>query len=143
MRYLRVGPVGAERPVAGLDGRYFDLRSVTADIDAAFLAAGGVADVTGLSEVDLSGPRRGAQIARPGVVLCIGQNYAAHAAESGAAPPAEPIMFYKPPNTVVGPYDDIRVPRGSTRTDWEVELAVVIGATCRYLDDPAQALTRV
>src|SRR6476619_2838959 len=143
MRYLRVGPVGAERPVAGLDGRYFDLRSVTADIDAAFLAAGGVADVTGLSEVDISGVRLGAPIARPGVVLCIGQNYAAHAAESGATPPDRPIIFYKAPNTVVGPYDDIALPPGSARTDWEVELGVVIGRTARYLSSPAEALGRV
>jgi len=77
------------------------------------------------------------------VVLCIGQNYAAHAAESGSPPPVAPIMFYKAPNTVVGPHDDILVPRGSTRTDWEVELGVVIGRTARYLDSPAEALSCV
>ena len=74
------------------------------------------------------------------MVLCIGQNYAAHAAESGAAPPATPIIFYKAPNTVVGPYDDVRVPRGAPTTDWEVELAVVIGRRARYLESPAQSL---
>ncbi len=67
-------------------------------------------------------------------MICIGQNYAAHAAETGAAAPEYPIMFFKHPNTVVGPFDDVFIPRGSTRTDWEVELAVVIGSRCRYLD---------
>ena len=82
-------------------------------------------------------------MARPGVVLCIGQNYAAHAAESGAAPPETPIIFFKAPNTVVGPYDDVLMPRGATKTDWEVELAVVIGRRARYLESPAQALAHV
>ena len=146
MRYLRVGPPGQERPVVAVDGRFHDLSSVTDDIDAAFLSrAGGLdpGDVARLPEVDLTGRRTGPPIARPGVVLCIGQNYAAHAAESGSAPPTTPIMFYKAPNTVVGPDDDILVPRGSTRTDWEVELGVVIGRTARYLDSPAEALSCV
>ncbi len=72
-------------------------------------------------------------------MLCIGQNYAAHAAESGAAPPTEPILFHKSPNTVVGPHDEVLIPRGSTHTDWEVELGVVIGRPARYLESPAQA----
>ena len=70
-------------------------------------------------------------------------NYAAHAAESGAAPPEQPVIFYKAPNTVVGPYDDVLIPRGSTRTDWEVELAVVIGRRARYLDSPEAALAHI
>jgi len=80
---------------------------------------------------------------RPGAVLCIGQNYAAHAAESGVEPPTTPILFYKAPNTVVGPHDDILIPRGSTRTDWEVELGVVIGRRARYLASPDEALDHV
>jgi 2-keto-4-pentenoate hydratase/2-oxohepta-3-ene-1,7-dioic acid hydratase in catechol pathway len=76
-------------------------------------------------------------------VICIGQNYASHAAESGAAPPESPIVFLKHPNTVVGPFDDLHLPRGSQRTDWEVELAVVIGHRARYLDTPAAALYHV
>ena len=143
MKYMRVGPVGAERPVAYADGRYFDLSGVTDDINGRFLASGGIATVAGLSEIDITGQRIGAPITRPGVVLCVGQNYAAHAAESGAAAPELPIIFYKAPNTVVGPYDDVLVPRGSTRTDWEVELAVVIGRTARYLDSPEVALRYV
>jgi 2,4-didehydro-3-deoxy-L-rhamnonate hydrolase len=143
MKYLRVGPAGAERPVALVDGRYLDLAGVTPDIDAAFLAAGGLRDPAGLPEIDIEGLRIGAPIARPGAIACIGQNYAAHAAESGAPVPTAPILFYKAPNTVVGPNDDILIPRGSTRTDWEVELGVVIGRTARYLDSPEQALDHV
>lgn len=143
MKYLRVGPVGAERPVAYADGRYVDLSSVTPDIDAAFLAGGGIGSVDGLPGLDIAGQRIGAPIARPGVVLCIGQNYVAHAAESGSAPPEQPIVFYKAPNTVIGPNDDVLVPRGSAKTDWEVELGVVIGRTARYLHSPAAALDHV
>ncbi|MFE0592046.1 fumarylacetoacetate hydrolase family protein [Micromonospora echinospora] len=146
MRFMRIGPAGAERPVLVDGADHFDLSGVTADIDAAFLAADPVARVRAagpLPRVDVTGQRVGAPIARPGAVLCIGQNYAAHAAESGVAPPAAPILFHKSPNTVVGPYDEVRIPRGSTRTDWEVELAVVIGSRVRYLESPAEALAHV
>lgn len=143
MKYMRVGPVGAERPVALLDGRHYDLSGVTGDIDGAFLARGGADSVSNLPEIDIAGQRIGAPVSRPGAVLCIGQNYAAHAAESGAANPEQPIIFYKAPNTVIGPFDDVLIPRGSTKTDWEVELAVVIGRTVRYLDSPADALAHV
>jgi 2-keto-4-pentenoate hydratase/2-oxohepta-3-ene-1,7-dioic acid hydratase in catechol pathway len=143
VKYLRVGPAGQERPVVESGGRFYDLSAVTGDITGAFLAAGGVASVEGLSETDITGQRRGAPITRPGVVLCVGQNYAAHAAESGAEPPRTPIMFYKAPNTVVGPDDDVLIPRGSQRTDWEVELGVVIGRTARYLDSPADAAAHI
>jgi 2-keto-4-pentenoate hydratase/2-oxohepta-3-ene-1,7-dioic acid hydratase in catechol pathway len=149
MRLMRVGPAGAERPVLrDSDGKHFDLSRVSADIDAAFLATGfdeaqRAATDGALPEVDVSGERVGSPIAKPGVVLCVGLNYAAHAAESGAAPPEEPVIFYKAPNTVVGPDDDILIPRGSARTDWEVELAVVIGRTARYLASPAAALDHI
>jgi 2-keto-4-pentenoate hydratase/2-oxohepta-3-ene-1,7-dioic acid hydratase in catechol pathway len=145
MKYLRVGPAGAERPVALVDGRHLDLSGVTADIDGAFLAAGGLApeDVANLPELDITGLRVGAPIARPGAVVCVGLNYAAHAAESGAQPPAQPVIFYKAPNTVVGPNDDVLIPRGSAKTDWEVELAVVIGRTARYLSSPSDALEHI
>jgi 2-keto-4-pentenoate hydratase/2-oxohepta-3-ene-1,7-dioic acid hydratase in catechol pathway len=149
MKLMRVGPAGAERPVlAAADGRHYDLSGVTADIDGAFLAAGvdrvrAALAAGDLPETDIAGQRIGAPVARPGAVLCIGMNYAEHAAETGAAPPAEPVIFYKAPNTVVGPYDEVRIPRGSSRTDWEVELAVVIGRTARYLQSPADALDHV
>jgi len=147
---LRLGPPGAERPaVRADDGTVHDLSPLTADVDGAFLAADGIARArdalaTGrLSTVDTSGLRIGPPVAKPSAVVCIGQNYAAHAAESGAAPPSHPIVFFKHPNTVVGPYDDIRIPRGSGRTDWEVELAIVMGRRARYLDSPDDALAYV
>lgn len=140
MKFLRIGAPGAERPVLlDDDGAHYDLSPITADVDCSFLARGGMATVQvalaagALREIDVAGQRVGAPIARPGAVLCIGQNYAAHAAESGDGPPSEPILFYKSPNTVVGPYDPVFLPRGSVKTDWEVELGVVIGRTARYL----------
>ena len=139
-----MGAPGAERPVLYAGGALYDLSPVTADIDGAFLAAGGYrGDPAELPPADVDGGRVGPPIARPGVILCVGQNYAAHAAESGAAPPAEPIVFYKAPNTIAGPEDDIALPRGSSRTDWEVELGVVIGRTARYLSSPEEALAHV
>ncbi|MYT75439.1 MULTISPECIES: fumarylacetoacetate hydrolase family protein [unclassified Streptomyces] len=149
MRLMRVGPPGRERPVlAAPDGRHHDLSSVTDDIDGTFLAAlaerpGLVPPAEDLPEIDLTGQRVGAPVARPSAVLCIGQNYAAHAAESGAQPSEQPILFYKSPNTVVGPYDDVLIPRGGEKTDWEVELAVVIGRRAAYLDSPEEALAHV
>lgn len=150
MRFMRIGPVGAERPVLwAAEGVGYDLSALTTDIDGAFLGGDGVTrvraalDAGTLPEIDLTGQRVGAPIARPGAVLCVGMNYAAHAAESGSAPPSAPVLFYKAPNTVVGPHDDVLIPRGSVKTDWEVELGVVIGRTARYLDSPADALAHV
>jgi 2-keto-4-pentenoate hydratase/2-oxohepta-3-ene-1,7-dioic acid hydratase in catechol pathway len=147
---MRIGAFGQERPV-GLDddGLAHDLTPLTDDVDGAFLAADGLAraraelDRGGLPVLDISGQRIGAPVARPMAVVCIGQNYAAHAAESGSAPPARPIIFFKHPNTIVGPDDEVLIPRGSTQTDWEVELTVVIGRRARYLDSPDDALAHV
>lgn len=150
MKLMRVGPAGAEKPVALLpDDRHVDLTPVTNDLDGPFFASGGIErlreaiDRGRLPEVDITGQRIGAPVARPGAVLCIGMNYAAHAAESGSQPPQVPVLFYKSPNTVVGPYDDVLIPRGSTKTDWEVELAVVIGRRARYLSSPEESLDYV
>ncbi|WP_082916291.1 MULTISPECIES: fumarylacetoacetate hydrolase family protein [unclassified Plantibacter] len=150
MRFARLGPVDGETPVVFMGDTAYDLRSITPDIDGAFLAGGGVARVRAALESGalpvLDGAdelRIGAPIARPSAVVCIGMNYAAHAAESGSAPPEIPIMFLKTPNTVVGPNDDVRIPRGSTKTDWEVELGVVIGERTSYLDSPEDALGRI
>ena len=85
------------------------------------------------------GVRIGAPIARPHQILCIGLNYSDHAAETGQAVPEEPILFTKSPNTLVGPYDDVRIPRGSTKPDWEVELGIVIGRRTSYLDSLEEA----
>jgi len=144
---LRLGAVGEERPyVRDADGTVYDLTSVTADIDGAFLAADGIARARAalaagsLPVASAEGLRVGAPIARPAAVVCVGLNYAAHAAESGAEPPKNPVIFFKHPNTIVGPYDEVLVPRGSTKTDWEVELAIVIGKTARYLSSDEEAL---
>lgn len=150
MRLMRVGAPGAERPVVlDDDDSAYSLSGLTTDIDGAFLAAGGLAtvrDALGRGELpaeNIEGERIGAPIARPPAVVCIGMNYAAHAAESGAAPPERPVIFYKHPNTVVGPNDDVPVPRGVGKVDWEVELGVVIGKRVRYLSSPDEALDHV
>jgi 2-keto-4-pentenoate hydratase/2-oxohepta-3-ene-1,7-dioic acid hydratase in catechol pathway len=147
---VRLGQPGAERPaVRAGDGTVYDLSSLTDDIDGAFLAGGGAERAREAVEggrlpvLDAAGLRVGAPVARPGAVLCIGQNYAAHAAESGAAPPSTPIIFFKHPNTVVGAFDDVAIPPGSAKTDWEVELAVVISRRARYLESPDDALAHV
>ncbi|GAP51575.1 fumarylacetoacetate hydrolase family protein [Streptomyces azureus] len=146
MKLLRVGAPGEERPAVRTDdGRLLDLSSVTRDIDGDFLASGGVdrarAAVVagGLPELDTDGLRIGAPLVRPGKIICVGLNYRDHAAETGAAIPPRPVVFMKDPGTVVGPYDEVLIPRGSVKTDWEVELAVVIGRRARYLDGPEAA----
>src|SRR3954453_1637939 len=151
---MRLGPAGAERPVIRDEaGVLYELSGLTADIDGAFLAAGGLdaaARAIAAGELpvlndpgDGSGLRLGAPIARPSAVICVGMNYAAHAAESGAAPPTKTGVFFKHPNTVVGPFDDVLLPPGSAKTDWEVELGVVIGKRARYLSSPSEALAHV
>jgi 2,4-diketo-3-deoxy-L-fuconate hydrolase len=145
MRFLRVGEPGAERPAVEDDSGVFDISAVTPDLDGSFLADEGIRRVRDglaareLPSIDITGQRLGPPIARPAAVLCIGQNYAAHAAESGDPPPKFPIIFFKHPNTVVGPFDDIRRPPGAQKLDWEVELGVVIGRRARYLESPEAA----
>ena len=148
MKLMRLGPRGSERPAVLHDGRHLDLTPVTSDIDGSFLAGGGLerarATLADLPEIpDAETLRVGAPIARPGAVFCIGMNYAAHAAESGAQPPVDPVLFLKTPSTIAGPYDDVQIPPGGTATDWEVELGVVIGRPALYLDSPAEALDHV
>jgi 2,4-didehydro-3-deoxy-L-rhamnonate hydrolase len=149
MQLLRVGEVGAERPMVSTGDGTFDLTPVTADIDGAFLAGDGLArtrealSAGRLDLVHVDGLRVGAPLARPAAVVCIGQNYAAHAAESGAEPPAEPIVFFKHPNTLVGPHDELVLPPGAEKTDWEVELGVVIGRRADRLESPDDALAHV
>ncbi|GHE65656.1 fumarylacetoacetate hydrolase family protein [Streptomyces capitiformicae] len=146
MKLLRVGAPGQERPALRTDdGRLLDLSSMTPDIDGAFLAAGGVdraraaVEAGTLTELPTEGLRVGAPVARPGKVVCVGLNYRDHAAETGADIPSRPVIFMKDPSTVVGPYDEVLIPRGSVKTDWEVELAVVIGRRARYLEEPEDA----
>ncbi|PJJ65382.1 fumarylacetoacetate hydrolase family protein [Compostimonas suwonensis] len=145
MKFLRLGAFGAEEPAVVSDGVTYDLSGLTPDIDGAFFASGGVERVRSalaageLSPVGDEGARIGAPIARPGKVVCIGLNYRDHAEETNAQIPAEPVVFMKDPSTVVGPFDTVLVPRNSVKTDWEVELGVVIGKTARYLSSPEEA----
>lgn len=140
MRLARHGTVGAEVPIASsTEGVWHDLRPVTADITAAFLG-------THLDELDIAAlpvvervDRFGAPLADIGKIVCVGINYLRHAAEASADAPSEPILFLKARDTVIGAHDEVLIPRGATKTDWEVELAVVIGRTARYLDSPEQA----
>jgi len=138
MRLARHGAPGQERPlVSGADGAWRDLTPVAPDITPAFLGSDLSFDIDALPVVEDVG-RFGPPII-PGKIVCIGLNYRDHAAETKAEPPAEPILFLKTPDTVVGPDDEVLIPRTSTKTDWEVELAVVIGATARYLSSPDDA----
>ena len=144
MKLARLGELGREIPVL-IDGeRYLDLSGVVADIDADALSTAGLAriaaSVDSLPEVaDAATLRIGAPVVRPSAIICVGLNYAAHAAESGAKPPSSPVIFLKTPNTIAGPNDVVDIPRKSVKTDWEVELAVVIGERALYLDSPADS----
>ncbi|THV40674.1 fumarylacetoacetate hydrolase family protein [Glycomyces buryatensis] len=140
MKYLRIGEPGLETPVVSHEGVHYDLSGLYSDIDGEFLGRGGVSSVAELPVIDIAGQRIAPPIAKPGAVVCIGMNYAAHCAESGLEPPAEPVVFYKHPNTIVGPGDDVQIPRGSTRTDWEVELGVVFAKPASYLESEKEAL---
>ncbi|MFC6357310.1 fumarylacetoacetate hydrolase family protein [Luethyella okanaganae] len=150
MKFARLGPVGQESPVLVDNGTNYDLRGITPDIDGRFLESGGpdavrAALAAGTLPV-LDGAdtlRVGPAIARPSAVICVGMNYAAHAAESGSAPPENLVMFLKTPNTVSGPFDTVLIPRGSSKTDWEVELGVVIGTRASYLDSPADSIRHI
>ena len=150
MQFFRLGPVGQEVPVLRHEQQFFDLRTLTADLDGAFWSSGGTQRAAqALAQGELhtlpgaAALRVGAPVARPQAVLCIGLNYAAHAAESGMAAPQQPVLFFKHPNTVVGPNDLVAVPPGATRMDWEVELAVVIGQRASYLPSPEAARAHI
>ncbi|MFD3560279.1 fumarylacetoacetate hydrolase family protein [Streptomyces sp. NPDC058686] len=151
MKLLRVGIAGAERPaLLDAEGVLRDLGGVVPDIDGALLADDAAlarvraAAASGeLPVLDADGLRVGPPVARIGKVVCIGLNYHDHAAETGAEPPAEPVVFFKAADTVVGPEDTVLVPRKSVKTDWEVELAIVIGRTARYLESHEEALAHV
>ncbi|MGW4568629.1 fumarylacetoacetate hydrolase family protein [Streptomyces sp. NPDC004561] len=151
MKLLRVGSAGAERPaLLDADGTLRDLSGIVDDIDGAILADGSAlgrvraaAESGELPGLDAAGLRIGPPLARIGKIVCIGLNYHDHARETGAEPPTEPVVFFKAPDTVVGPNDTVLVPRGSAKTDWEVELAVVIGRTARYLDSAEEGLAHV
>ena len=138
MKLVRHGQPGQEKPGI-LDGAGVvrDLSKTVQDIDGAFLADGGIAEVAKL-DLDLlpqvpDGTRLGSPVARVGNFIAVGLNYADHAAETGSPIPAEPILFNKAPSCIVGPNDDVVIPKGSKKSDWEVELAIVIGKRASYV----------
>ena len=150
MFLMRIGAVGAEKPIVRIDDlTYVDVSDVVNDFDEAFFggAAGGLDAVQTIvndriaagAVMAFAGERIGAPFGRPHQILCIGLNFSDHAAESGQAVPDEPILFTKSPNTLQGPNDDVRIPRGSTKPDWEVELGIVIGKRTSYLDSVEEA----
>lgn len=154
IKLARLGERGNEEPAvvisdANGDDKYFSLAPLTRDIDGVFLANEGISRTRQalaagtLPELSASGLRVGAPVARPGAIVCIGMNYAAHAAESGAAPPEIPVVFLKPSNTISGPFDAAPIPPSSEKYDWEVELGVVIAREVSYLADPAEAMDYV
>ena len=140
MKLLRYGPKGQEKPgLVDAGGRIRDLSGVVADIDGSTIGAAGLAK---LAAVDASrlplvegNPRIGACVGKVGKFICIGLNYSDHAAESGLAVPPEPVIFMKVTSAICGPNDDVEIPRGSEKTDWEVELGIVIGKQTKYITE--------
>jgi len=138
MRLLRYGPKGAEKPgMLDKDGGIRDLSGEIPDINPAALEPGSLARLASLDPADLppveGQPRIGPSLSPIPDFICIGLNYSDHAAETGAKIPAEPILFNKASSAVSGPYDPVKIPRGSSKTDWEVELGVVIGRRASYV----------
>ena len=152
MRLVRFGAEKNEKPgIMSEDGKRVDLSGYFREWDAEFFENAGLKQLSSLlgSKPFTAFPmvpaseRWGAPVARPGKIVGIGLNYSDHAKESGMAIPAEPIIFLKAANTVVGPYDHILIPRKSKKTDWEVELGVIIGEKARYLTDAKEAATSI
>ena len=150
MKLYRLGNKGSEIPAVEHLGKFYSLQSHVQDIDSKFFDSNFVDQIEELisqghlSELETAGAlRRGAPISRPGKIVCIGLNYRDHANETGADIPSEPVVFMKDPDTIVGANDDVFIPRNSVKTDWEVELGVVIGKEARYLDSPKNGLEYV
>ncbi|WP_209373962.1 fumarylacetoacetate hydrolase family protein [Brevibacterium renqingii] len=150
MELQRLGPIGQEIPAVRVDDVCFDLRPLTADIDPKFFAAGGVEQITAALEAGELTPldgaddlRIGAPLTRPSSIVCVGMNYAEHAAEAGAAPPERPVIFFKMPSTIAGPTDPIELPPEAAKADWEVELGVVIGTRAYRVASAEDALDHV
>jgi ureidoglycolate lyase len=147
MKLLRYGPAGVEKPgMLDRDGKLRDLSAHVRDIDGGTVSPDSLAQLAAIDPASLpliaGSPRLGACVARPLNFVCIGLNYADHAAETGAAIPKEPIVFLKSLGAYSGPNDDVKIPRGSSKTDWEVELGIVIGSTARYVTE-AESMAHV
>jgi 2-keto-4-pentenoate hydratase/2-oxohepta-3-ene-1,7-dioic acid hydratase in catechol pathway len=136
----RVGNAGSEQPVVADSDGTFSIRPITEEIDGAFLERDGIEQVRAalergaLDPVEVTNARFGSPVVPPGLLVCVGLNYRQHAIETGGEIPTEPVLFMKSPRCVIGPNDDVLIPRGSTSTDWEVELAIVIGRRAHYLE---------
>ncbi|WP_400191760.1 fumarylacetoacetate hydrolase family protein [Hymenobacter sp. B81] len=142
MKLIRFGPPDQEKPGVLLDGNRYDVSAHVRDYDERFFVQGGLDQLAELLRTQAGhlpqvadDVRLGSPVARPSKIVCVGLNYADHARETGATPPAEPVLFFKSTTAMVGPHDDIVIPRGSVKTDWEVELAVVIGKRASYVEE--------
>ncbi|MCM2398309.1 MAG: fumarylacetoacetate hydrolase family protein [Ferrovibrio sp.] len=139
MKLMRVGPLGQEKPaLLDKDGKTRDLSAHVPDIGGAAIGPEGLAKIAAINPAslpELTADRIGACVAGTGKFICIGLNYSDHAAETGAEVPPEPVIFMKATSAIVGPNDDVLIPRGSEKTDWEVELGVVIGKTAKYVSE--------
>ena len=148
MKIARIGAVGSEKPVVVEGDQAIDVSSLVSDWNLTELENGGFAkvaqaDLSSLPRTSLAGVRYGSPVARPTKVICVGLNYIAHIAETGADTPQEPVIFMKAPDSVIGPNDDIVIPPNSKATDYEVELAIVIGKRALYLDSPKDSAAHI
>ena len=148
MKIARIGVLGSEKPVVVDGDQAIDVSSLVSDWNRTELENGGYekvakADLSKLRRTALAGVRYGSPVARPTKVICVGLNYIAHIAETGADTPKEPVIFMKAPDSVIGPNDDIVIPPNSTATDYEVELAIVIGKRALYLDSPKDSASHI
>ena len=148
MRIARIGEVGKEKPAVVLGDEYILVDSLVSDWSRATLEAGAMekvaaADLASLPRVAKGSTRIGSPINRPSKVICVGLNYLAHIKETNSETPKEPVIFMKAPDTVVGPNDDIVIPPNSTATDYEVELAIVIGKRALYLNSPEDSAKHI
>jgi len=140
MKLIRFGEAGLEKPGVIINDKYYDVSSLVTDYNEAFFAGDEIdrlaADIKikNLPEIDKN-VRLGAALARPSKIVCVGLNYKDHAAETNAPIPAEPILFFKATSAIVGPNDDLVIPKNSKKTDWEVELAIVIGKKATYVNE--------
>lgn len=148
MKIARIGAAGSEKPVVVEGDQAIDVSSLVSDWNRTELENSGYekvakADLSKLPRTPLAGLRHGSPVARPTKVICVGLNYIAHITETGADTPKEPVIFMKAPDSVIGPNDDIVIPPNSTATDYEVELAIVIGKRALYLDSPKDSAAHI
>lgn len=139
MKLIRFGDIGNEKPGLYIDGKRYDVSQWIKDYDEKFFASGGLETLRKISQQQLpevnENERWGSPVARPSKIICIGLNYADHAKESNMQMPAEPVVFFKATTSLAGPNDDLIIPKNSKKTDWEVELAVVIGKKTSYINE--------